>query len=468
MGKCSVFIIHHGAENYPALYNTIATPILGGSDKDVGDFGSRIIQRETSGDTICKDHHLLSEFTVYYWIWKNVIPTQKPEYVGIFHYRTFLNLGGSDSAADFLNRMGITEGNITEKLQKCDAIITDVSMEAWYSSDWLGRKLTIIKQYNENHKLGDLLFQKTIDFLTNDAPKIKFFKSYPNMDSFAKKYFSMTFNDSKDLKPYFKSVFVSTVKYFNEYMQYLFAVLNNLMANEDIQKELATLNDDQKYRLLAFFGERLTALFIAYCKINKKFVFEEVQRYHEEDLEKFLKNVYPSQTINGQNAIPLVRFYSDTNKLYAYRPVSKAGWTWDKLSTKDLKTEKFWVDRMVGYLLTGKGNGIKPVYMLQEPKGKDYFYTTDEKEYKDAISNSGYTENFHEIGNIFTKETSSCVARPMVRYLYNAKDRTRHFYTLCTEEAAEFGKLLGVEGVEEGVLGYIICVDQKKPIILDN
>lgn len=472
MGKCRLFIIHHGKENYPALCNTIATPILGGSgsDKDVGDFGSRIFQRETEEPTICDKHNLLSEFSVYYWIWQHITTANNPpQYVGIFHYRTFLNLGDSGFSGDFLTKMGITEENITALLQNNDVIITDVSMESWYK-DWQKSGLTIIQQFKNCHLLGDLLFKKTIDFLKNDASNFKLFKAPSSeIGPFAEWYFNLRFTTKvTDYKPYFKSVFVSTVKYFNVYMDYLFTILDYLMENEEIKEELAKLDDTKKYRLLAFFGERLTALFIAYSKSKNAFKIKEVERYHEENLDKFLQQVYPYKPTKDNSLVPLVRFFSNNHKLYALKPVNEKDGKKYLPSTVYLTAEKFWVDRMVGYLLKSPEKGTMPVYMLQEPKGKDYFYTTDKDEYERARTVSGYSKDFGCIGFIYTEETSSFTTLPMVRYLFNAKDRTRHFYTPYTEEAEAFGNLLGVEGVEEGVLGYIICVDQKKPILWDD
>lgn len=479
MGDCSVFVIHHGAENYPALRNNITTPILGGSQNDEGDFGSRISLREITGDTICEKHHLLSEFTVYYWIWKNIIPIQRPKYVGIFHYRTFLNLKSNGTLNDdFLTRKGITAANIKALLGRtpgqkdvCDAIITDVDKESWYSVDWKKAKLTIRKQYEKCHPLGSILFPTAIDFLKNGVSDIRVFKLFlPGIGDYAKDYF----NDPK-AKPYFKSVFVSTINYFSVYMEYLFTVLNHLMNNKSVKDALAKLEKEQKektYRLLAFFGERLTALFISYFIDFKKnggeFKIKQVERYHEANLEKFLSDAYPYTEIKELEVIPLVRFFSDTNKLYAYRPVNENGVMEYLPSTSDLKTEKFWVDRLVGYLLKMPQKGTKPVYMLQEPIGKDFFYTTDASEYERAKTVSGYTIDFGCIGYIFAEAPTSLITLPMVRYLYNAKDRTRHFYTPYTEEAAQFGDLLGIEGVEEGVLGYFLCADQNKPILWDD
>lgn len=464
MKKCSVFIIHHGTENYPALYNNIATPILGGSQKDVGDFGERIATREDIGDTICEKHHLLSEFTIYYWVWKNTVLLQYPKYVGIFHYRTFLNLRDTACDGDFLTKMGITEENIKAQLQNYDAIITDVGKETWYSKDWKNAKLTIYKQYNNCHPLGEILFKKTIEFLKTGVGGIRVFYLFlPKIGDFVEGYFNSTSS-----KPYFKSVFVSTINYFKVYMKYLFTILDYLMEDEDVKKELDNLPKEKSYRLLAFFGERLTALFIAYCIKYGTFKIKEVERYHEKDLEKFLQKVYPPQIIKNRTVIPLIRFFSHTNKLYAYRPVNKISGTKDLPSATELTGQKFWVDRLEGYLLEKQEKGTMPVYMLQEPTGKDYFYTTDVDEYNRAKATSGYTRDFGCIGYIFTEDSSTDVTLPMVRYLFNAKDMTRHFYTPFINEAAEFGDLLGVEGVEEGVLGYILSSTPDKPILWSN
>lgn len=452
MGKGKIFIIHHGAENYPAISNDIATPILGGSEKDVGDFGIRIPLRETTGETICDDHHLLSEFTVYYWVWQNIIDNEDLDYVGFFHYRTFLELGKNDNC-DFLTKMGITDDNIKEQLKDCDAIITDITKEDFYK-DWDKNQMTIIQQFNACHPLGSTLFSETVRFLRYNQKKYAAFEGLDGIGPFAYMYFGRPYQ-----KPYFKSVFVSTIEYFKRYMDFLFTILDYIQNNETIMQRIEKLTHDQSYRLLAFFAERITALFIAFTSQSKIFKFKEVPRYHQPNLRIFLKNIYPPMKINVESvltvAVPLVRLYNPKKVLHTYRPVINKGF----LSSFDMLTkEGFWVDGMCGYLLKTQIKDSLPVFTLKKDDGEDYLYTTSEDEFEHAQNYDGYTQELGKIGYILKKEKviPGLKCLPMRRFFFHPVNKNRHFYTTVPAEADALAKSLGVSGVEEDMLGYIL------------
>ncbi len=72
-----IYVIHHDAENYPTFESDIITPILAGNpSRD----GYRIALRDTISDgckkciTDVEKQDLYSEFTAYYYIWKNRVP----------------------------------------------------------------------------------------------------------------------------------------------------------------------------------------------------------------------------------------------------------------------------------------------------------------------------------------------------------------------------------------------------------
>lgn len=445
MAKGKIFIIHHGAENYPAISNDITTPILGGSDKDIGDFGKRISQRETSGKTYCEKHETWSEFTVYAWVYLNIIWEQKLDFIGIFHYRSFLYLKDGTGEGDFLQRMGFTEDNIKAQLKDCDVIITDVTKEDFYKN-W--NNTTIYKQFDSCHSLARKLFDSAYDNLQGLEDANDF---YSGITAFARAYFEKPLK-AQGLKPYFKSVFVSKQDYFEKYMDFMLKML--IWVERDVQGEIQKLPAEKRYRLLAFFGERLTALFLAFTVHKKRcFKIKEVQRYHEENLQKFLNEVYHSKTVNKIEAIPLIRLYCDSRKLHTYIPVKNT--SGKNLPTFDsLTKQKFWVDGLCGYLLAKQDKNTTPVYMLQEPIGGDYFYTIDANEYVQAKQISKYTNDFGCIGYILTQQTPE--SRPLLRYLVNTNEVTRHFYTTDPNEYKNLENLFHTKCVPEGNIGYII------------
>ena len=92
MSNVQIYVIHHDGENYPTFESENIIPILAGNP--VRD-GYRISLRDTAGGACITDpekQDIYSEFTAYYYIWKNMMPKDKKGYVGVMHYRSFLNL----------------------------------------------------------------------------------------------------------------------------------------------------------------------------------------------------------------------------------------------------------------------------------------------------------------------------------------------------------------------------------------
>lgn len=77
MSNVQIYVIHHDGENYPTFESENIIPILAGNP--VRD-GYRISLRDTAGGACITDpekQDIYSEFTAYYYIWKNMMPKDK-------------------------------------------------------------------------------------------------------------------------------------------------------------------------------------------------------------------------------------------------------------------------------------------------------------------------------------------------------------------------------------------------------
>lgn len=100
---------------------------------------------------------------------------------------------------------------------------------------------------------------------------------------------------------------------------------------------------------------------------------------------------------------------------------------------------------IIGYFFNWQVSNTVPLYAVYNSKSKDYFYTTDKEEKREAIEHKGY-ESKDIAGYIFPESSCGCVA---LFRLYDFKG-CQHFYTTSEEEkqkAISWGyKFEGIEG----------------------
>lgn len=249
----SVYIAFH--KKYPLLTDDlIYQPLHVGkalSKSELGFIG------DNTGDNISKKNQNYSELTGLYWIWKNT----NSEIVGLSHYRRFFfsknpgfkmklkKLGekligqgkkrfGVFYTSDTADTQYIIEGKeINCILHDYDAIIP------------LGRKMkySVWEQYKRRHKIQDL---ETTKLIINEK-----FPEYNN-----------SFNEVMEKKELFPcNMFVMKRKHFDDYMEWLFAILFELEKRIDISDY-----DNYQKRIFGFISERLLDVWLTEQKLKYK------------------------------------------------------------------------------------------------------------------------------------------------------------------------------------------------------
>jgi hypothetical protein len=214
-------------------------PIQAG--KAVSGFNLKM-QGDDTGDNISSKNAVFSEFTAWYWAWKN-IKTIYPniEYIGLTHYRRFfaLNEPFETSLLIFKNnipKMEYYEDLIREKLKN-----NDIMLVKQWSYD-----CNLKKQYAQWHYASDLECMKDI-----------IHKLYPEYDE---SFFDF-FENNNRLSLY--CMFIARYDFFNRYFEWLFPILFELEKQIDVSKY-----DPYQKRVIAFLAERLLNLYVYHHRLK--------------------------------------------------------------------------------------------------------------------------------------------------------------------------------------------------------
>jgi len=220
-------------------------PIQAG--KDVSGFKLKM-QGDNTGDNISRQNATFSEFTAWYWAWKN-IKTIYPniEYIGLSHYRRFFALNEPFEGYTLINKPYIPEMEnyedlIIQKLEKNDIILVKPAI--------FGCNLR--KQYSKWHYVSDL-----------DCVKDVIHEIHPEYDA----AFLDVFENNNKMSLY--CMFIARYELFNKYFEWLFPILFEAEKRLDFSTYIA-----YQKRALAFLAERLLNVYV--CHNNLSVVYEPV------------------------------------------------------------------------------------------------------------------------------------------------------------------------------------------------
>lgn len=213
------------------------------------------------------------ELTGQYWVWKN----KKSDIVGFFHYRRYFNFKNQFlnkpyiirklPTAEQLNNMGYDEEHIGRIFSDYD-IIVPIPEKIYIS---------VYEQYitSEYHK------KKDIDLMINIVKK-----KYPHMIKAVDRYI---YGDSA----YYGNMYIMRWKLFDEYMQWLFSVLEEFDRFKD-----TTGYTKQELRVNGYLAERLFGVYLAYLTESKHIRVFYAQRVYYECFEGNLLSYYKKKLIN--------------------------------------------------------------------------------------------------------------------------------------------------------------------------
>lgn len=241
-----IFIVTH-KEN-PVLSNDILVPIQVGTNPSITD----TILRDNTQDNIGNKNSNYCELTAAYWIWKN---EKKADYVGICHYRRYLNFYN-----DWYNLKPSAQKKITtenfkntklfhtssKKLEKKIASILS-EYDVILCRPYKFKKGSLTDNYCEEHRKEDWDLTKQI--ILEKYPEYK--------DSIT------SFLDEGTLF-HMGNMMVSSKEKFDNYYAWLFSILFELESRVTIPE------DAYQARIFGFISERLINLYMYHHKFKIK------------------------------------------------------------------------------------------------------------------------------------------------------------------------------------------------------
>lgn len=221
-------------------------PTLVGGNKDNIDFPESY--RDDSGVNISEKNTNYCELTALYWAWKNL----DADYIGLVHYRRLF--------VEPRNKKEIASiETISNLLNEHDVILP--KKRNYYIE-------TTESHYKHNHNIDDLMETKKI------------------LEEFYPKYVSSFDRVMKETKSHRFNMMVMKKEKFDEYTEWLFAILVELEKRVDISNY-----DAYQSRIFGFISERLLDVWIyandiKYSELPVKFM--EKQNWPKK-IAKFLK-----------------------------------------------------------------------------------------------------------------------------------------------------------------------------------
>lgn len=207
------------------------------------------------GDNISDKNRSYCELTAIYWAWKNL----DIDYYGLFHYRRYLSFAPDHvdnlhpgkafaTVEQAIPEIGLNEKLMRETIEKYDLLIPRKDDTKTTTND-----KSIYEQYEHEHNIADL------DYCINYV-KEKYSDIAP---------FTEVLHTSK---AYFCNMFVMKKELFNNYCEFMFDVLDNFEANNDISGY-----NPQQYRVTGYLAERLTNIYLHYLQSLGKYKVKELQ-----------------------------------------------------------------------------------------------------------------------------------------------------------------------------------------------
>jgi hypothetical protein len=241
--KVKILVCYY--QPWPLPKGNIFLPIQAG--KAVSGFNLKI-QGDDTGDNISEKNATFSEFTAWYWAWKNIKNIYPNiEYIGLAHYRRFFALNEPFEEYTKINKLGIPqmknyEDLIIQKLENNDIVLAEQASFGY----------NLQRQYSEWHYASDLNCMKNIIHELSpeyDESFLHFFEHNNRMSLYC--------------------LFIARYDFFNAYFEWLFPLLFAAEKRIDVSGY-----DSHQKRVLAFLAERLLNIYVYHHKL--KIIYEPV------------------------------------------------------------------------------------------------------------------------------------------------------------------------------------------------
>lgn len=305
-----IFVIYHKAATL--IKNKILTPIHTGRNEVKNYTKGEIISDQAekwlrdnmigddTGDSIAYKHRFYGEFSVIYWVWKNPKLYGNTKYVGLFHYRRQIDFHDFN-INKIVERTHSFNDEILNNNLKEERILLSIN-----NIDILVCNSSVFKVSVENQFLSCKYSHKTE--LLDEAVKI-IAEKFPRMLDATREYL----NDNKFVPC---DIFVMKRDIFEEYCEFIFAILFELEKKIDLNK-LTMLN----IRSVGHVGERLLGIYITYLKNTRKDIVIAQRPMLFENYSEIPFYLEPFNNSNINN-IPVVYCCDDKNVKYLASSIS--------------------------------------------------------------------------------------------------------------------------------------------------
>jgi len=231
---------------------------------------------DNTRDNISEKNATFSEFTAWYWVWKNIkkiYPNIK--YIGLSHYRRFFALDLEPQQYVYIHKNKIPIMANYDELIKKALLDNDIILS---KPEYFG--MSVAEQYCHYHYESDLL-------IIRDIVK-ELYPTYINT-------FDFVFNNDSGISLY--CMMICKYELLDNYFQWLFSVLFEAEKRIDVTER----NKEQK-RAFAFIAERLLNVYVKHNNLKtiyrpiffiqgEKIIDEKM--YFLKLIKKIIKNCIP-------------------------------------------------------------------------------------------------------------------------------------------------------------------------------
>ena len=255
--ECKIFTCYH--KNCLLLQNDIITPIHVGKELSKQELG---LIGDNTGDNISSKNPYFCELTATYWIWKNI----KADYVGLFHYRRYLNFKDNEKVEfieheDILTNYHIVKSKIQTLLQQYDILVPKITKKI---------NTSLYEHYKNEHIISDL--EVALDVIK---------KLYPSQ-------YGIVYDFIKNNSQMYRcNIIVAKKEVFDAYAKWLFSILFEV--EKRIQSDVME-RDVYQQRVYGFLAERLMGAFLS---VHKELKIKELPLlFIEENKLKWRKHQF--------------------------------------------------------------------------------------------------------------------------------------------------------------------------------
>ena len=304
MDRVKIFVIYY-KDGCPIINSEVYQPIMAGNmDKPLkeGFIG------DDTGDNISLLNRSYGELTVHYWILKNYLPTATEDYIGVCHYRRFLDFAYDDYTKEFVRDGIFVPFNYTyfkrfifERWDENTIInaIKDYDIATSREADLVNRNTRI--QFDDGHRTEEM--DKALEALK---------KLFPDYYPHAQEFF-------EDTKIRWALQFVMKKDLLKDYLEWQFKIIDEF--SKDNKWDEYTRYWD--VRMPAFIIERFFCVWLKYQIEERGIKILELPSYrldfnrlNPDDRVRYIKKLVKyNKTIEPEDIDPLALKHPMLNRI---------------------------------------------------------------------------------------------------------------------------------------------------------